>query len=234
MPRHGGWKWLGRSAAVGGLVLLLWGADVRGQGAIGFAAIPGAAFDGAALNVVPVVSADRRYVRLGVRPLFSTIDGFDTFPVPGAVAGGGTGGLGGLGGLGGGGGGLGGAGGGGLGGGLRSVGPGPRLGATAPGGPPKTFVPKSVAAALAAGPAPSPTPGRNSPATTRVPAPRPSTYRPGDPYAGIGPSGFEATGGPTGMPGRVPFGSSSLEATARRLQQQQQSQLPGGPYGGRR
>ncbi len=60
--------------------------------------------DGVSLNVTPVVSADRRYVRLSLDVNFSTINGFSNFPVPAAVGGGnGTGGLGGgLGGLGGG------------------------------------------------------------------------------------------------------------------------------------
>jgi hypothetical protein len=79
--------------------------------------------DGAILNVTPVVTADRRYVRLTVSPFFSTFDGFQNFVIPGAVTGGnGLGG--GLGGLGGGlgGGGLGGGGGvGGGGGGFRNV-----------------------------------------------------------------------------------------------------------------
>ena len=60
--------------------------------------------DGVGLNVTPVVSADRRYVRLSLDVNFSTINGFNSFPVPGAVSGGnGSGGFrGGLGGLGGG------------------------------------------------------------------------------------------------------------------------------------
>ena len=56
--------------------------------------------DGVSLNVTPVVTADRRYVRLGINPNFSTINGFTNFPVAAGVAGGGIGG-GGLGGLGG-------------------------------------------------------------------------------------------------------------------------------------
>jgi hypothetical protein len=65
--------------------------------------------DGVSLNVTPVVSADRRYVRLSLAPQFQTVNGFSNFPIPAAIAGGGNGG-GGLGGLGG------------LGGGIRSVG----------------------------------------------------------------------------------------------------------------
>ena len=51
--------------------------------------------NGVSMSVAPVVSADRRYVRLGVTPYFTGLQGFDTFPVPAAVGGGGFGGLGG-------------------------------------------------------------------------------------------------------------------------------------------
>lgn len=51
--------------------------------------------DGVSMSVAPVVSADRRYVRLGVSPYFTGLQGFDTFPVPAAVGGGGFGGPGG-------------------------------------------------------------------------------------------------------------------------------------------
>ncbi len=59
--------------------------------------------DGVALDVVPVVSADRRYVRLSLNPQFQTVNGFQNLPVPAAVSGGGGGGGPGGGGLGGGG-----------------------------------------------------------------------------------------------------------------------------------
>jgi hypothetical protein len=74
--------------------------------------------NGAALQVTPVVSADRRYVRMTLTPYFNTVNGFTTYTAPlGAVSGGGAGSIGGVGGGAGGGGGLGGAaGGGGLGG----------------------------------------------------------------------------------------------------------------------
>ncbi|MFO0887659.1 MAG: hypothetical protein U0790_00785, partial [Isosphaeraceae bacterium] len=61
-------------------------------GAVAFTPIPAQIFDGVQLTVMPVVSADRRYVRLTMAPFFSTIDGFDNFPVPAAVGGGGIGG----------------------------------------------------------------------------------------------------------------------------------------------
>lgn len=50
--------------------------------------------DGLALDVTPTVSADRRYARLGLNAGFSTVNGFQTFPVPAAVNGGGAGGFG--------------------------------------------------------------------------------------------------------------------------------------------
>lgn len=46
--------------------------------------------DGVYLDATPAVSADRRYVRLTVNPMFSTVNGFQTFPVPAAVSGGGA------------------------------------------------------------------------------------------------------------------------------------------------
>lgn len=63
----------------------------------GISSIP----DGVSLNATPVVSADRRYVRLSLDPQFQTVNGFSNFPIPGAIAGGGNGGNGGGGGLGG-------------------------------------------------------------------------------------------------------------------------------------
>ncbi len=51
--------------------------------------------NGVSMSATPVVSADRRYVRLGVTPVFTGLQGFDTFPIPAAVGGGGFGGVGG-------------------------------------------------------------------------------------------------------------------------------------------
>jgi hypothetical protein len=98
-----------------GLVILL-APEARGQ-AVAFFPIPAVVNDGASLNVTPVATGDRRYVRLSLNATFTGVQGFSTFPVPGAVSGGPGGGLpgGGLGGLPGFGGG--GAGGGGVGGG---------------------------------------------------------------------------------------------------------------------
>jgi type II secretory pathway component GspD/PulD (secretin) len=47
---------------------------------------------GVQLFVTPVVSADRRYVRMSLNPVFTTLEGFDNFTVPAAVGGGGLGG----------------------------------------------------------------------------------------------------------------------------------------------
>jgi hypothetical protein len=91
------------------------GADTFGQAAA-FDPIIGSAPTGQTMTVTPVVSADRRYVRLSVNPFFNAVNGFTSFNTPlgaasgaGGMGGGGMGGAGGLGGVGGGG--LGGAGG---------------------------------------------------------------------------------------------------------------------------
>jgi hypothetical protein len=59
----------------------------RGQ-AIAFEPVVGFVPTGSTLTVTPVVSADRRYVRLSVNPFFNTLNGFSTFGIPGAVSGG--------------------------------------------------------------------------------------------------------------------------------------------------
>ncbi len=94
----------------------------RGQGAVAFQPTVSTFPSGVILNVTPVVSADRRYVRMGISPVFTDLTGFDVINVPAAVGGGGNGGLGGFGGLGDGGG-LGGGGGAGF----PSVGLGPTM-----------------------------------------------------------------------------------------------------------
>ena len=87
------------------------GTAAFGQAAA-FDPIIGSAPTGQTMTVTPVVSADRRYVRLSVNPFFNVINGFSSFTTPlGAVSGAGGAGGGGLGGAGGLGGGLGGAGG---------------------------------------------------------------------------------------------------------------------------
>jgi len=59
----------------------------RGQ-AIAYEPVIGLAPTGSTLSVTPVVSADRRYVRLSVNPSFNVVNGFSTFGIPGAVSGG--------------------------------------------------------------------------------------------------------------------------------------------------
>ena len=99
------------------------GASTFGQGAVAFTPNIGFAPTGQTMTVTPVVTPDRRYVRLSVNPFFNAVNGFTAFTTPlGAVGGAGGVGGGGLGGVGGGGGFGGGGGLGGAGGGLRGVG----------------------------------------------------------------------------------------------------------------
>ena len=65
---------------------------IVGAGAVAFSPTPAAINDGVFLNVTPIVSADRRYVRMTLTPNFTTVEGFATFVVPAAVGGGGIGG----------------------------------------------------------------------------------------------------------------------------------------------
>jgi len=61
--------------------------------AVGFAPVIGGAPDGVGLNVTPVATADRRYVRLnGLNAAFTGVQGFDAATVGAAVGGGGFGG----------------------------------------------------------------------------------------------------------------------------------------------
>ncbi|WP_231740559.1 hypothetical protein [Thalassoglobus neptunius] len=59
--------------------------SVRRAGAIGFAPVVQTYLDGAALQTNAVISADRRYVRIGVGVQFSTITGVSTFNFPGGT-----------------------------------------------------------------------------------------------------------------------------------------------------
>ena len=102
---------------------------VVGFGSVGFQPVITMLPDGISLTVLAVISADRRYVRLSLSPLFSAVTRVDTFQSASGGAGfGGQGGGGGQGGLGGGGGGglggggFGGQGGGGFGGGFGGIG----------------------------------------------------------------------------------------------------------------
>ncbi len=76
--------------------------------AIAFAPTVATIPDGVSLNAIPVVSADRRYVRLSVNPSFQVVNSIQSFPIPFAVSGLGSGGGAGGGGAGGAGGGAGG------------------------------------------------------------------------------------------------------------------------------
>ncbi len=67
---------------------------IVGPGSVAFFPQPAPLPDGVQLSVTPVVSADRRYVRLSLAPFFQTINGLQSFPVPAAVGGGGLGGQG--------------------------------------------------------------------------------------------------------------------------------------------
>jgi hypothetical protein len=70
-------------------------ATARAQ-AIGFLPTPVPFPSGVTLGVTPVVSADRRYVRVGVNAYFNDVAGFTNYSVPAAVGGGGAMGMNGL------------------------------------------------------------------------------------------------------------------------------------------
>ncbi len=80
------------TVAAWGLVLAsglaFFSTSARGQ-AVAFAPVIGTVPDGVLMDVTPVVSPDRRYVRLSVNVGFFGLQGFDTVVVPAAVAGGG-------------------------------------------------------------------------------------------------------------------------------------------------
>jgi hypothetical protein len=102
-----------RTVALLGLIVgigVAFDSSAFGQGAVAFVPIVSPLFSGADVEVTPVVSPDRRYVRMGLDVSFTHVNGFTTYSVPAAVGGGpgGPGALGGLGGLLGGGGGGGG------------------------------------------------------------------------------------------------------------------------------
>jgi hypothetical protein len=93
---------------VGGILFLSHGFDSAAR-AQAIAYIPGIGFipSGATMTVTPVVSPDRRYVRLGVDAFFNNLNSLQTFSFPGGAVsgGGGFGGFGGMNGVMGGGGG---------------------------------------------------------------------------------------------------------------------------------
>jgi hypothetical protein len=102
-----------------GICTLVGGIQSSAKAQIAYIPEIGSIPTGATMTVTPVVSADRRYVRLSVDAFFNDLNFFSTFSFPGGAVGGGGGGNfggagGGLGGgLGGGGGNIGGIGGGG-------------------------------------------------------------------------------------------------------------------------
>ncbi len=67
---------------------------IVGAGAVAFSPTVSTFPDGVFMSVTPVVSADRRYVRMTLSPTFNVLQGFDTFTIPAAVGGGGFGGTG--------------------------------------------------------------------------------------------------------------------------------------------
>jgi hypothetical protein len=63
--------------------------NARAQGAVAFEPGIGVLPSGSVLNVTPVVSADRRYVRLSVNPYFNNVLGIQNFAFGGGVVAGG-------------------------------------------------------------------------------------------------------------------------------------------------
>jgi hypothetical protein len=59
-----------------------------GQGAVAYQPVIGFVPNGVAVEVTPAISADRRYVRLGVNPYFITANGFTTYQSQLAAVGG--------------------------------------------------------------------------------------------------------------------------------------------------
>jgi hypothetical protein len=74
-----------RSGLLAFVALLFFAASARAQ--VAFVPQVGAFPNGVMLGTTPVVSADRRYVRLGMNPQFTALEGFTTFAVPAAVGG---------------------------------------------------------------------------------------------------------------------------------------------------
>jgi type II secretory pathway component GspD/PulD (secretin) len=65
---------------------------IVGPGSVAFLPVPQSFPNGVTLNVTPVVSADRRYVRMTLSPFFTAIESFNSISVPAAVGGSGLGG----------------------------------------------------------------------------------------------------------------------------------------------
>jgi hypothetical protein len=75
--------------ALGGL-LLVGGFQSTAKAQIAYVPEIGLIPTGATMTVTPVVSADRRYVRLSVDAFFNDLNGFSTFSFPGGAVGGGS------------------------------------------------------------------------------------------------------------------------------------------------
>jgi len=82
-----------------GLFTLLGGFQSPAKAQIAYVPEIGLIPTGATLTVTPVVSADRRYVRVGVNAFFNDLNFFSTFSFPGGAVGGGNFGGGGFGGI---------------------------------------------------------------------------------------------------------------------------------------
>jgi hypothetical protein len=90
-----GFKRRAMVVAVGLIALAVRGSDPGAYGqSIAYVPVVGQVFDGSTLTVTPVVSDDRRYVRLSVSPFFNTVGSFQNFTTQlGAVSGGGLAGM---------------------------------------------------------------------------------------------------------------------------------------------
>jgi hypothetical protein len=82
-----------------GLFTLLGGFQSSAKAQIAYVPEVGLIPTGATMTVTPVVSADRRYVRLSVNAFFNDLNGFSTFSFPSGAVGGGNFGGGGFGGI---------------------------------------------------------------------------------------------------------------------------------------
>jgi hypothetical protein len=73
-----------------GVFTLLGGFQSSAKAQIAYIPEVGQIPTGATMTVTPVVSADRRYVRLSVNAFFNDLNGFSTFSFPGGAVGGGN------------------------------------------------------------------------------------------------------------------------------------------------
>jgi len=89
MPNRGTWLAAFALGLVSMLVLST-GQPVRAQ-AVGFIPVIGSFPDGVVMSTTPVVSADRRYVRVGVDAQFTGLIGLTSVNFPAAAAAGGSG-----------------------------------------------------------------------------------------------------------------------------------------------